>query len=55
VNQKLERLSIDPESPHGIILENSPETRLGQVDNEVDALELVDAWNALVAATSCQS
>lgn len=58
VKQKLERLSIDPASPTTIVLQSDPDTQIGQVnnsanafENEANAAELVDAWNALVEAT----
>lgn len=58
MKQNLERLSIDPTNPIGIVIESAPDVRIGQVnnsanadENEANAVELVDAWNALVAPT----
>jgi hypothetical protein len=58
MKQNLERLSIDPNNPLSIVLESSPATEVGKVnnarsaeENAANAKELVDAWNDLVTAT----
>lgn len=58
MKQNLERLSIDTTNPTTIVLERDPDIEIGQVnnctnsaENEANAAELVDAWNALVSAT----